>query len=158
MNGYFIDQNQHTGFKLLLVTACFKCLLWHIGISWWEWCFCSSSLSLYLKEVDMLSRSWGSSVNIVSDYSLDNRGSIPSRCKGFFLCVQTGSEAHPASCTMGTGSPFPGAKCGQDMMLTTYPHLVPRSIMSRSYTSSPPSTTMACIRTALLFGHVQCFL
>jgi hypothetical protein len=26
------------------------------------------------------------------------------------LCVQTGSEAHPASCPVGTGSPFPGAK------------------------------------------------
>jgi hypothetical protein len=26
------------------------------------------------------------------------------------LSVQTGSEAHPASCTMGTGGPFPGAK------------------------------------------------
>jgi hypothetical protein len=26
------------------------------------------------------------------------------------LCVQTGSEAHPASCPMGTGGPFPGAK------------------------------------------------
>jgi hypothetical protein len=26
------------------------------------------------------------------------------------LCVQTGSEAHPASCTMGTGGPFPGGK------------------------------------------------
>jgi hypothetical protein len=26
------------------------------------------------------------------------------------LCVQTGSEAHPASCTMDTGGPFPGAK------------------------------------------------
>jgi hypothetical protein len=26
------------------------------------------------------------------------------------LCVQTGSEAHPASCTMGTGGPFPGSK------------------------------------------------
>jgi hypothetical protein len=24
------------------------------------------------------------------------------------LCVQTGSGAHPASCTMGTGGPFPG--------------------------------------------------
>jgi hypothetical protein len=32
--------------------------------------------------------------------------------KGFSsnLCVQTGSGAHPASCTMGTGGPFPGAK------------------------------------------------
>jgi hypothetical protein len=26
------------------------------------------------------------------------------------LCVQTGSGAHPASCTMGTGGPFPGPK------------------------------------------------
>jgi hypothetical protein len=26
------------------------------------------------------------------------------------LCVQTGSEAHTAACTMGTGGPFPGAK------------------------------------------------
>jgi hypothetical protein len=26
------------------------------------------------------------------------------------LCVQTGSEAHPASYPMGTGGPFPGCK------------------------------------------------
>jgi hypothetical protein len=26
------------------------------------------------------------------------------------LCVQTGSGAHPASCTMGTEGPFPGGK------------------------------------------------
>jgi hypothetical protein len=26
------------------------------------------------------------------------------------LCVQTGSGAHPASCTMGTGAPFLGGK------------------------------------------------
>jgi hypothetical protein len=26
------------------------------------------------------------------------------------LCVQTGSGAHPASCKMGTGGPFPGGK------------------------------------------------
>jgi hypothetical protein len=34
------------------------------------------------------------------------------RRKDFFssLCVQTGSGAHPASCTMGTGGPFPGGK------------------------------------------------
>jgi len=25
-------------------------------------------------------------------------------------CVQTGSGVHPASCTMGTGDPFPGDK------------------------------------------------
>jgi len=26
------------------------------------------------------------------------------------LCLQTGSGAHPASCPMGTGGSFPGAK------------------------------------------------
>jgi hypothetical protein len=41
-----------------------------------------------------------------------NQGSIPGGGKGFScsLCVQTGSGTHPASCTMGTGGPFPGAK------------------------------------------------
>jgi hypothetical protein len=28
----------------------------------------------------------------------------------YSLCVQTGSGAHPASCTMDTGGPLPGAK------------------------------------------------
>jgi hypothetical protein len=56
----------------------------------------------------------------------------------FSLCVQTGSEAHPASCTMGPGGPFPGVKRGWGVTLTTHPHLVRRSRMSRSYTSFPP--------------------
>jgi hypothetical protein len=36
----------------------------------------------------------------------------PAGAKDFSssLCVQTGSGAHQASCTMGTGGPFPGAK------------------------------------------------
>jgi hypothetical protein len=51
----------------------------------------------------------------VSDYGLDNR-EIGVRslagAKDFSssLCVQTGSGAHPAYCTMGTGGPFPGGK------------------------------------------------
>jgi hypothetical protein len=33
------------------------------------------------------------------------------------LCVQTGSGAHQASCTVGTGGPFPGGKArpGRDV-------------------------------------------
>jgi hypothetical protein len=51
----------------------------------------------------------------VSDYGLDVRAigvRSPAGEKDFSssLCVQTGSEAHPASCTMGTGGPFPGGK------------------------------------------------
>jgi hypothetical protein len=56
-----------------------------------------------------------SSGSIVYDYGLDDRA-IGVRsltgAKDFSssLCVQTGSGAHPASCTMGTGGPFPGDK------------------------------------------------
>jgi len=39
----------------------------------------------------------------------------------FSAPVQTGPEAHPASCTMGIGS-FPGVRCGQGVTLT--PHLL----------------------------------
>jgi hypothetical protein len=51
----------------------------------------------------------------VSDYGLDDRpmGFDPRQgAKDFSsnLCVQTGSGAHPASCTMGTGGPFTGGK------------------------------------------------
>jgi hypothetical protein len=51
-------------------------------------------------------------VSIVSDYGLDDRGSIPTEAEDFScsLCVRTGSGAHPASYTMGTGDPFPGGK------------------------------------------------
>jgi hypothetical protein len=57
----------------------------------------------------------GSSVSIVSGYGLDNRKvgvRFPAQAKDFSsnLCVQTGSGAHPASCTMGTGGPFRGSK------------------------------------------------
>jgi hypothetical protein len=53
----------------------------------------------------------------------------PRRRRNYFpssLCIQTGSGAHPASCTMGTGGPFPGVKRGRGVTLTTHPHLVPR--------------------------------
>jgi hypothetical protein len=47
----------------------------------------------------------GNSLNIVSDYRLVDRGSISGRGEGFSssLCVQTGSEANPASHAMDTG-------------------------------------------------------
>jgi hypothetical protein len=56
-----------------------------------------------------------SSGSIVSDYGLDDRAvgvRSPAGAEDFSsnLCVQTGSGANPASCTMGTGGPFPGGK------------------------------------------------
>jgi hypothetical protein len=49
----------------------------------------------------------------VSAYGLDDRAigfRSPEGTEYFSssLCVQTGSGAHPASCTMDTGGPFPG--------------------------------------------------
>jgi hypothetical protein len=66
-----------------------------------------------LVNVRGFSRSRGSSV--VSGYGLDDRAievRSPAGARIFSsnLCVQTGSGAHPASCTMGTGGPFPGGK------------------------------------------------
>jgi hypothetical protein len=60
-------------------------------------------------------RSRGSLGSIVYDYGLDDRAigvRSPEGAKDFFasLCLQTGSGAHPASCTMGTEGPFPGGK------------------------------------------------
>jgi hypothetical protein len=57
----------------------------------------------------------GSSVSTVSAYGLDDRAigvRSPAGAKDFssILCVHTGSGAHPASCPMGTGGPFPGGK------------------------------------------------
>jgi hypothetical protein len=53
----------------------------------------------------------------VSDYGLDDRPigvRSPAGAEDFSsnLCVQTGSRAHPAYCTMGPGCPFPGGKAG----------------------------------------------
>jgi hypothetical protein len=52
---------------------------------------------------------------VVSDYGLDDRAievrsSAGAKDFSSNLCVQTGSGAHPAFCTMGTGDPFPGGK------------------------------------------------
>jgi hypothetical protein len=62
-----------------------------------------------------VSRSRDGSGSIVSDYGLDDRAigvrsSAGAKDFSSSFCVQTGSGAHPASCAMGTGGPFPGGK------------------------------------------------
>ena len=49
----------------------------------------------------------------------------------FFPPVQTDPGAHPASCTMGTGS-FLAVKGVRGVVLNTHPLLVPRSLKSRA--------------------------
>ena len=59
----------------------------------------------------------GSSVGIATGYGLDGSG-IESRWGArFSVPVLTGPGAHPAYCTMGTGS-FPGIKSGRGVTLT----------------------------------------
>jgi len=65
----------------------------------------------------------GSVVGIAIGYGLDGPG-IESRWGArFFAPVQTGPGAHPASCTMGTGS-FLRVKGGRGVTLTPHPLLV----------------------------------
>jgi hypothetical protein len=98
--------------------------------SWYiEYRFRTFYLNFYMS-VHKMSRV--SSGSIVSDYGLDDRAIAlrsPAGAKDFSssLCAQTGSGAHPASCTMGTGGPFFGGKARQGRDADHSPHLMPRS-------------------------------
>jgi hypothetical protein len=77
-------------------------------------------LSIFQYIYFVTTKQWSrvSSASIVSDYGLDDRAigvRSPAEAKDFSssLCVQTGSGAHPASCTMGTGGLSPGVKRGR---------------------------------------------
>jgi hypothetical protein len=77
-------------------------------------------------------RSQDSSGSIVSDYGLDDReigirSLAEARDFSSILRVQTGSGAHPASYTMGTGGSFPGGKARPMRNADHSLHLVPRS-------------------------------
>ena len=74
----------------------------------------------------------------------------------FSAPVQTGPEAHPASCTVGTGS-FPGVKSGKGVTLTLHLILVPSSRKSRAipllplWAVRPVQSLSACTRVRFSF-------
>ena len=78
----------------------------------------------------VLFRGPGSSVGIATELR-DGRSGDRIPVERDFPPVQTGPGAHPAYCTMGTGS-FPGLKYGRGVLLTTHPLLVPWSWKSRA--------------------------
>jgi hypothetical protein len=103
----------------------------------------------------------GSSVGITTGYGLDGPG-IESRLGARFSApVQTGPGAHPASCTMGTGS-FPGVKYGRGVLLTTHPLLVPWSWKGRAipllpvWAVRPVQSLSACTRVHFTFTFTFC--
>jgi len=92
----------------------------------------------------------------------------------FSAPLPTGRRAHPASCTMGTGS-FPGVKSSRGVTLTPHHLLVPWSRKSRAipllslwavrphvqasvpvqyrYTSTPPMGRTACTEPQFLYSR-----
>ena len=74
----------------------------------------------------------------------------------FSAPVQTGPGAHPASCTMGTGS-FLGVKSGRGVTLTLHPLLVPWSRKGRAipllrpWAVRPVQSLSACTRVHFTF-------
>jgi hypothetical protein len=113
-------------------------------------------LTSFFTAVYKIAGSRVSSGSIVSDYGLDDRAigvRSPAGAKDFssILCVQTGSGAHPASCTMGTGGPFPGGKSAAGAW--RWP-LTPIKCRGREWVGAipplPPSASMACSGTAFL--------
>jgi hypothetical protein len=59
-----------------------------------------------------------------------------------FQNIQTGSGAHPASCSMGTGF-FPGGEAAVGVMLTSHLQLVPRLRMNGAIPLLPLYAFMA---------------
>jgi hypothetical protein len=67
-----------------------------------------------------------------------DRGSIPSRGKRMLPLTSVSRPALRPTQPPVQWVLSPGLKHSRGVMLTTHPQLVPRSRMSRSYTSSPP--------------------
>jgi hypothetical protein len=71
----------------------------------------------------------------LDDWAIEVRS--PAEAKDFSssLCVETSSEAHPASCSVGAGGPFPGANARPGRDADYSPYLVPRSVNMNYYLS-----------------------
>jgi hypothetical protein len=123
---------------------------------WWNFGFWCHGVSLIFINVQIFMQAqWRSSVSMMSDYGLDNWTTgfrSPTETENFFssLCVQTGSGAHPASCTMGTVSSFPGGKArpGRDVRPLT-PNYYRSYERVGAIPPIPPSVSMACSGTTL---------
>jgi hypothetical protein len=88
-----------------------------------------------------LSSEPGSSGSIMSDYGLNDRAfevRSPAEAKDLVSVSRPALGPSLPSVQWVPGVLSPGLKRGRGVTLTTHPPLMPRSRMSRSYTSSPP--------------------
>jgi len=103
------------------------------------------------------------SVDIYSDWLRAGRSGdrIPVGAK-FSAPVETGPGAHPASCTMGTGS-FPGVKSGQGVTLNAHSLLVPWSRRSRAIIllplrgERPVQSLNTCTRVHYIYTYKETY-
>ena len=100
----------------------------------------------------------GSVDGIATGYGAGRSGDrIPVGAR-FSASVQTGPGAHPAFCTMGTGS-FPGVKSGRGVTLTPHPLLVSWSRKVRAipllplWALRPVQSHSACTRVHFITWH-----
>jgi hypothetical protein len=94
----------------------------------------------------------------VSGYGLDDRAievRSPAEAKGFTLAFVSRPALGPIQSPVQWVPGFlsPGLKRGRGVTLITHLHLVPKSRMSRSYISSPPSAFLACSEIFMSFSE-----
>jgi hypothetical protein len=98
----------------------------------------------------------GTVVGVATGYGLDGPGNESRWGRDFPHLSIPDTGAHPASCTMGTGS-FPGVKSGRGVMLTPHPLLVPWSKKGRAipllpqWAIRPVQNLSACTKVHFTF-------
>jgi hypothetical protein len=109
--------------------------------SWFLLSLYRTHYSPLLQDLLELLKEPGSSGSIVSDYGLDDRAigvRSPVGAKDLSSVSRPALRPTQPPVQWAPGVLSPGVKHGQGVTLTTHPHLMPRSRMSRSYISSPP--------------------
>jgi hypothetical protein len=101
-----------------------------------------------------------SSVSIATELHAGRSGNLIPVEARFSAPVQSGSGAHPASCTIGTGS-FPGVKSGRGVTLSSHLLLIPWSWKRRVipvlplWTVRPVPSLSVCIRVHFTFTSTE---
>jgi hypothetical protein len=122
--------------------------------------YCTWSSACIFDDISLSSGGPGRVVGIATGYGLDGPGIESQWGARFSAPVQTGPGAHPASCTMGTGS-FPGVKSDRGVTLAPHPLLVPWSWKGRAipllplWAVRPVQRLSACTRVHFTFTSLS---